>query len=291
MDVEVHVVDAFIIGETGGNAAGVVLDADHLTETQMQATATEMGLSETVFLSRSEKAGFKLDFFTPNLRTADCGHATVAAFSLLKALGRLPGDRSSKEIINGVRDIFVEGDAIYMEQKAPVFTPFPQHQQAIAASLNIGLDQFAAPAEAVDTGTRFLMVALKDEARVKAVIPDQNKILALSNELDLIGYYVFSKHGEGSEHQAGARMFGPRFAIDEESATGMAAGPCSCFLHQRLGLDKNIIQIEQGWLMDPPSRSLLTARLQVEDGRITSLKVGGVGRKRKTIRVVLNELA
>lgn len=117
--MKVYVVDAFIDGESGGNAAGVVLDADSLNESQMQAIAAEMGLSETVFLSRSEKADFKLDFFTPNKRTADCGHATVAAFSLLVAEGRLSGNRSSKELINGVRDIYLDGEQVFMQQKNP----------------------------------------------------------------------------------------------------------------------------------------------------------------------------
>lgn len=285
MTVEVQIVDAFIYGESGGNPAGVVLDADHFSESRMQEIACEMGLSETVFVGRSEKADFKLDFFTPNTRVGDCGHATVAAFSLLKTLGKLRGEQTSKELVHGVRDIFVKGDAIYMEQQAPQYIPLPDYQGAIAESLGLELADFAAPCEAVNTGESFLMVPLKSLEAVKAARPDQDQILALSQRLDLIGYYVFAAQGQEKEHQAGARMFAPRYAIDEESATGMAAGPCACFLRDRLGQNREAFKIEQGWLMDPPSPSLLHAVLEVTDGRITSLRVGGKGRLRKTVTV------
>ena len=38
--VTLHVLSAFADGTDGGNPAGVVLDAEHLSETQMQAIAT-----------------------------------------------------------------------------------------------------------------------------------------------------------------------------------------------------------------------------------------------------------
>ena len=87
--IQVGVVNAFVVDGQGGNPAGVVLDADDLSETDMQAVAARVGLSETAFVSRSDIAGFKLDFFTPNRRIAHCGHATIATFSHLAAQGRV----------------------------------------------------------------------------------------------------------------------------------------------------------------------------------------------------------
>ena len=47
----------------GGNPAGVVLDADDLSEADMQSVAAAVGHSETAFVSASETADFRFDFF------------------------------------------------------------------------------------------------------------------------------------------------------------------------------------------------------------------------------------
>ncbi len=65
MNVTIAIVDAFIDGGEGGNPAGVVLDADDLSASQKRAIAAKVGLSETAFVSKSNSADFKLDFFTP----------------------------------------------------------------------------------------------------------------------------------------------------------------------------------------------------------------------------------
>ena len=101
-DVTVQIVHGFVDGGAGGNPAGVVLDADGLHDNQMLSIASRIGLSETAFVSKSETEGFKLDFFTPNQRIAHCGHATIAAFSHLYALGRIPDPETSKETVDGL---------------------------------------------------------------------------------------------------------------------------------------------------------------------------------------------
>ena len=72
-------------------------------------------------------------------------------------------------------------------------------------------------------------------------------------------------------------MFAPRFGIPEESGTGMAAGPLACLLHDVLGVQDRELLIEQGWLMQSPSPSLIRVVLELEDGRITRLMAGGTG--------------
>ena len=79
----VNVVNAFIDNGVGGNPAGVVLDADGLDRDTKQQIAAQAGLSETAFVSASDTAVFKLEFFTPTRQIAHCGHATVATFSYL----------------------------------------------------------------------------------------------------------------------------------------------------------------------------------------------------------------
>ena len=50
---------------SGGNKAGVVLDDFVFSANAKIALAANLGYSETVFLSDSSKADFKLEYFTP----------------------------------------------------------------------------------------------------------------------------------------------------------------------------------------------------------------------------------
>ena len=112
MSVEVQVVNAFVDGDTGGNPAGVVVDADALTALQKQSIARQVGLSETAFVSASNTATVKLEFFTPTRQIPHCGHATVATFSLLRQRGLIGEGRLSKETIEGDRHILVDGNRV-----------------------------------------------------------------------------------------------------------------------------------------------------------------------------------
>jgi PhzF family phenazine biosynthesis protein len=72
-------VDAFTTEKFGGNAAGVVLDAEKLTEDEMQGIAKELNLPESVFLLPSENKDidYKVKYFTPAEEINFCGHATA----------------------------------------------------------------------------------------------------------------------------------------------------------------------------------------------------------------------
>ncbi len=96
--VEAHVVAAFVDERDGGNLAGVVFDRPDLTEAQMQSVAAQLGCSETAFLTEVAD-GFTFDVFTPSTRVADCGHATIAAFSLLAQHGRFASTTIKQTIV------------------------------------------------------------------------------------------------------------------------------------------------------------------------------------------------
>ena len=64
--VTVHIVNAFVDGNAGGNPAGVVVDANRLSSAQKLKVAQSVGLSETAFVSASTTATLKLEFYTPS---------------------------------------------------------------------------------------------------------------------------------------------------------------------------------------------------------------------------------
>ena len=91
--VEVLRYSAFTADPSGGNPAGVVLDADALEDTEMLAIAAQIGYSETAFVTARDEAArrYRLRYFSPRAEVAFCGHATIAtAVALAERAG--PGE-------------------------------------------------------------------------------------------------------------------------------------------------------------------------------------------------------
>lgn len=281
--VPVHIINAFVKEGTGGNPAGVVLDADGFSEHEKLLIAQKVGLSETAFVSESFTEGFKLDFFTPIKRIAHCGHATIATFSYLASKNLVGDGQTSKETIDGPRKIILDKGMAYMEQLAPSYRDVAIGP--VLASLGVTEDQLDDNVSPylVNTGNSFIVVGVKDQKTLQGIKPDLELINDISEALDLIGYYVFTTDVEKLD--ATARMFAPRYGIEEEAATGMAAGPLACLLYDKAGLSKPTIQIGQGDFMDTPSPSLITVKLDIVNGQIDGLLAGGYGQVMKDIVV------
>ncbi|WP_438466633.1 PhzF family phenazine biosynthesis protein [Marinomonas sp. PE14-40] len=280
MKLDVAIVNAFVTqtqdGQSvGGNPAGVVLNADELSHAQKLSIAKQVGLSETAFVSQSDVADFKLDFFTPTRQIAHCGHATIATFNLLASRGLVPQENTSKETIDGIRAVSITNGSAFMAQLAPSYQALPEYQARVLSSLNLTSEEVSDEAILVNTGNSFLLVGVKDKQTLADISPDYDLIQTISEALDLIGYYVFSLDTHLESSAATSRMFGPRYGILEEAATGMAAGPLACYLYDQKKINQSSFIIEQGYAMKVPSPSLLNAELVLEEGEIKSLSVGG----------------
>jgi PhzF family phenazine biosynthesis protein len=278
--IEVQILNAFVDNDKGGNPAGVVLNADNLTNEQKLKIATIVGLSETAFVSNSDIADFKLDFFTPKRQIAHCGHATIATFSNLSQLGLIPNSNSSKETIDGRREILIDGDLAFMEQKAPKYIDVSAKREAILKSLSLHESDVLAEASIllVNTGNSFVIIPVANAEILKNIQPNFDLISQVSEELDLIGYYIFTTETGNSGNDVNTRMFAPRYGIKEEAGTGMAAGPLACYLYDKLNMKKQRFLIWQGNFMDVPSPSLIIVDLNLEDGKIIRLMAGGKGK-------------
>lgn len=289
MKIQVPIVSAFVDGDSGGNPAGVVLNAERFDSEQKQRIAAAVGLSETAFVSPSEQADIKLEFYTPTQQIAHCGHATIATFSYLRQNGLLASDESSKETIDGRRSIKMESESAYMEQKAPRYEQLTdEDHRLILRALGITSADLIAGTRPtlVNTGNSFVVVGIQDAGVIQSLEPDFALIEKLSEALDLIGLYVFCFDGVGNGRDAGARMFAPRYGIQEESATGMAAGPLACYLREHVGFDKQEFLLEQGRWMSPPSPSVINVRLDIgTNGKIENLFAGGRGALKEIIEV------
>lgn len=73
-------VDSFTKEKFTGNPAGVISNADGLTDYEMQKIARELNNSETAFIfsSNGNEYDVQVRFFTPTSEVPICGHATIA---------------------------------------------------------------------------------------------------------------------------------------------------------------------------------------------------------------------
>ncbi|KGK31364.1 PhzF family phenazine biosynthesis protein [Cellulophaga sp. E6(2014)] len=277
--ITVQIINAFTANNEGGNPAGVVLHADHLSPENKLEIAKKVGLSETAFVSKSASEAFKLDFYTPTKQIAHCGHATVAAFSYLKQKGLLQDANSSKETIDGPRKIKIIGEDAFMEQLAPKYTSLETYEARILNSLKLKKSELLpnTSIQLVHTGNSFVIIPIKNPELLKNLQPDFELIKGLSEELEAIGYYAFTVDTSDRNSHATTRMFAPSYGIPEEAATGMAAGPLACYMHDVMQIPQERYNILQGHFMKHPSPSLIKVNLTIEKGKITQLMAGGKG--------------
>jgi len=115
--IDVYVASAFCHNDLGGNKAGVVLFNEDLSDKDKKKIAKELGYAETAFINNSDKADYKIEYFTPAEEVPLCGHATIASFGVLKHLGKLAKKNYTIETKSGILGITIENDEIFMELK------------------------------------------------------------------------------------------------------------------------------------------------------------------------------
>lgn len=75
---------------SSGNPAGVVLEAEGLSDHEMLRIAAGFGHSETAFLTSITPGSARIRYFTPRAEIAFCGHATIASGVALARAGADP---------------------------------------------------------------------------------------------------------------------------------------------------------------------------------------------------------
>ena len=277
--VTVELVDAFVDGGVGGNVAGIVVeDAIDLSAAQRQEIARRVAVSETAFVLASGTADYKLEFYTPTRPIPHCGHATVGAFVRLAESGRLPQVEVVNETVDGPRRIHIEGTRAFLEQVPAELTRLDKSTvREVLDSLGITMHQLlpdGAPFLA-NNGNRSIQIGISDLNVLRTLRPDLNRIEAITSRLQCVCYYAFSLNSVVGGRDATARMFGPAYGIQEESATGMAAGPLACWLDSKAGGQRREFKLEQGYLMSPASPSLILAKPERSGGQLAAMWVGG----------------
>lgn len=277
MRVKVYTLNSFAKITNGGNPAGVVLDSEELSEGDMQKIAASLNYSETAFVQKSQKADYKLRFFTPNREVDLCGHATVAAFFLMASKGMIGFGDYTQETKAGILNVENRKDnKIFMDQTLPKFYEIIEKRE-IAQSLNISEDIIMSnlPVQVVSTGLKDIFIPISSLKELELIRPDLDKVAEVSRKYGATGYHLFTLETKYAS-TVNCRNFAPLYDIPEEAATGTSSGALSCYLFKNgIVTEKaaeNLI-FEQGYSMGRPSE--IRASLSIKNGEIIRVKVGG----------------
>ena len=266
---------AFAKTEKGGNPAGVVFDADGLSESSMKEIASEVGYSETAFVMKSHMADFRVRFFTPIEEVDLCGHATIAAFNLMRDEKIILPGNYTQETKAGVLKLRVYENTVFMEQKKPEFFEVIEKDEIRDCYLS-NEDEYIddMKIQMVSTGLKDILLPVKDLETLVNLKPDFEKITEISKKYDAVGIHAFAldTYNEGTAH---ARNFAPRYGIDEESATGTSNCALACYLYKYGNKGENGRYVfEQGYCMGSPSEIVVDLVLD-EENEVAGVYVGG----------------
>lgn len=271
--VDVYVTSAFSKNHQGGNKAGVVLNRPDLTAQQKMNIAKELGYSETAFVTESEIADFKLQYYTPTDEVPLCGHATIATFATLHLLNKLDKNHYTIETKAGILNIEVQNDGlIFMQQNCPEYFNILDANLFSKCLNNESID-YKLPIQTVSTGLKDILYPVKSIEHLENLKPDFQSMAKLSKELDVVGIHAFTLLNN-PDITAICRNFAPLYGIDEESATGTANCALACYLYKHYEKKSQYI-FEQGYNLGQISR--IVVNLYVKEEVINSVYVGGYG--------------
>ena len=270
--MKIFVASAFSKNNKGGNKAGVCLLGEHLNEIQKKKVALELGFAETAYISapNQNNADFKLEYFTPAEEVPLCGHATIAAFTVMKELNLLKKERSTIQTKSGILSIKIENDMIFMEQKKPQFLENIK-QAEFEKCFNISVTSNELPIQIVSTGLRDIMLPIENIEKLNNMIPNFEEIKKISRKYDTIGIHAFVI----VNNKIICRNFAPLYDVPEEAATGTSNCALACYLYNNNIIKQTEYRFEQGYSLNEPSEIIV--KLEVKDDVIEKVIVGGTG--------------
>lgn len=280
--IKIKQVDAFTSIPFGGNPAGVVTDANNISDDIKQKIAKEMNLSETAFVSKSNVADFKVQFFTPNFEVDLCGHATIATFDTLYKEGKLDLSKNKiyQETKAGILPIEImdrdEKKVFMMTQVNPKYKNLDSLRDEVANMMGLkSEDLLPSPIEYVSTGLGWLVFGVKDLSTLENISPNLNEISKLSEENDIAGISLFSLETFDKDCSYHIRSIAPYCGVTEDPVCGTGNGCVSSYIvHNKIVQGNKIYLVgEQGNFVNRPGK--VYVEIESENDEIVDIKIGG----------------
>ena len=292
--IHIKQVDAFCGKTFSGNPAGVVLDAEGLTDQEMQSIARELNNPETAFILKPTlpEADIQIRWFIPKEEVPLCGHATIAGFHAL-AESSLAGMKSNGQHYfqlqtrSGLLAVRVEtnfhGIGVELELPKPNFKIKKTISRQLLSSLTLKPADLDKKLPVVsDT---YLYIPIKHRERVHRLKPDFSRLAQLCTSANFLGVCVFTLDTIERTSAVHSRFFAPSCGIDEDPVTGSANGPLGVYLYQFVRPTGTALAVkeltdgrieyigEQGDVLDRPGR--VHIRLRCKHDAVDDVSIGG----------------
>lgn len=272
--IKVYVTSAFSKNNAGGNRAGVVIGHPELTQIEKKAISKKLNYSETAFITDSNCADYKIEYFTPTEEVPLCGHATIASFVTMQILGLLKEKFFTIETKAGIMEIRLDEDGmVMMQQNIPQYFEYVEKKD-VATFLKEEHVCENAPIQIISTGLKDVILPIKGVDSLAELKPDFEALTEFSREKEVVGVHAFAIPDDTTTIDAICRNFAPLYGIDEESATGTASCALACYLflhHEK----KEAYIFEQGYSLNLPSR--IVVWVEHKGDTIQKVYVGGYG--------------
>lgn len=207
----IFVLDTFTSERFKGSPTAVILMKKFEDTDLLQNWATELAYPVTAFVQNSGPSPYPVRYFTITEEIPACGHATLAAASVLLR------ENQMKELcfqtIEGIElTAQLEGALIFM--RYPRFSPVDyQVRQEILQAL--GMESVVNSFFCAELDTAFL--ELSDPQELRALRPDFQALRESSEELKEV---VITSRTDQSDLDFLLRSFCPWIGIDEDPVTG-----------------------------------------------------------------------
>ncbi|WP_237980791.1 PhzF family phenazine biosynthesis isomerase [Bacillus thuringiensis] len=272
--------DAFTNKPSMGNPAGIVLNADGLTEEEMQRIAEKVGFNETSFVLSSEVADIRMRYFTPGFEMDLCGHGTVATIFALREKGLLEEKNNlTIETKAGILPIKIDvkenGETfIKMRQAAPQFKEFTGSKEELANSVGLNVNDLdvSLPIVYGSTGNWTLIVPIKNLNACESMKPNNDVFPSVLKEIPNASIHPVCLETYDEKVQMHGRHFSSANAgTIEDPVTGTASGVMGAYYATYLekGFDQKIeLIVEQGQEMNKDGRVTVYVTKNVENEKL-----------------------
>jgi trans-2,3-dihydro-3-hydroxyanthranilate isomerase len=267
-----RMVDVFTDRALAGNQLCVVPGPISLPDAQMQAIAQEMGFSETTFVTEASGDRYAMRIFTPGVELPFAGHPSLGTAFVLVSEGRVSSPATQVVPAGEVpMSVDLEARIARMRQFPPRFKHSVDRVEELAGAIGLSVEDLHPdlPAQVVWTGLDVLVVPARSAEAVSRAAPYPPRLTSLVESVGTDGLYLVALDG----NHVHARFFGSGVGVDEDAATGSAAGPCGAYFVERQVLPAGRVTIRQGIEMGRPST--LVVDIERAPNGVWEVHVGG----------------
>ncbi|HHL3302870.1 PhzF family phenazine biosynthesis protein [Bacillus sp. SM-B1] len=290
--------DAFTNKPNMGNPAGIVLDADGLTEEEMQRIAEKIGFNETTFVLSSEVAHIRMRFFTPGFEMDLCGHGTVGTIFALRERGLLE-EKSNLTIETkaGILPIQIgvneNGETfIKMRQAAPQFKDFAGSKEELARSIGLEVNDLdvSLPIVYGSTGNWTVIVPIKNLNACERMKPNNAAFPSVLKEIPNASIHPICLETYDEKVHMHGRHFSSAYAgTIEDPVTGTASGVMGAYYATYMEKDfdhEMELIVEQGQEIHKDGRVTVYVTKDVESEKL-QIDIAGTAVYVKEFEVLL----